>query len=142
MSGTSTVINLDQRHGCVVQILWFVFVGWWLGQLWIAAAWILMLTVVGIPFGVMMLNRIPQIMALRGDRQAILVTHAGGTTVVSNVSLPQVNIVLRTLYFVLVGWWLSAIVMEFAYVCCLTVVGLPLGFWLFDTIPALVSLHR
>jgi uncharacterized membrane protein YccF (DUF307 family) len=142
MSGTSTVINLDQRHGCLVQVLWFVFVGWWLGQLWIAAAWILMLTVVGIPFGVMMLNRIPQVMALRGDRQTIVVTQFGGRTVVSNVNLPQVNILVRALYFVLVGWWLSAIVMEVAYVCCLTVVGLPLGFWLFDAVPALVSLHR
>ncbi len=128
MSNT-VVIKAHDGHGCLVQVLWFLFIGWWLGQIWIAVSWVLMLTVVGIPFGVMMLNRIPQIMALRGQQSAVTVTHVGGVTVVSDGgSVPQHNIVLRAIYFVLIGWWLSAIVMEVAYVLCMTIIGMPLGF--------------
>jgi hypothetical protein len=32
--------------------------------------------------------------------------------------------------------------MELSYLVCLTIIGLPLGFWMFDRVPALVSLHR
>jgi uncharacterized membrane protein YccF (DUF307 family) len=141
--GNTVIINAQKGPGCLLQVLWFLFIGWWLGQIWIAVSWVLMLTVVGIPFGVMMLNRIPQIMALRGQQSGITVTNVGGVTVVSNGgSAPQHNMVIRAIYFVLIGWWLSAIVMEVAYVLCITIVGMPLGFALFDAVPALVSLRR
>jgi hypothetical protein len=32
--------------------------------------------------------------------------------------------------------------MEVAYAISLTVIGLPIGFWMFDQVPALVSLRR
>jgi uncharacterized membrane protein YccF (DUF307 family) len=142
MSGP-VIINSQKGPGCLLQVLWFLFIGWWLGQIWIAVSWVLMMTVVGIPFGVLMLNKIPQIMALRGQQSTVTVTHVGGVTVVSSGgSVPQHNIILRAIYFVLIGWWLSAIVMEVAYVLCITIIGMPLGFALFDAVPGLVSLHR
>jgi uncharacterized membrane protein YccF (DUF307 family) len=49
---------------------------------------------------------------------------------------------LRAIYFVLIGWWLSAVWMEMAYAICLTIIGLPIGLWMFDKVPALVSLRR
>lgn len=141
----STVVVGDSKKnpGCLVQLLWFVFIGWWAGQLWIAFAWLLMLSVVGIPFGVMMLNKMPQVIALRGQSGGITVTRVGDVTLVTTgVSVPQHNIVLRAIYFLLIGWWLSAIWMELAYLICLTIIGLPIGFWMFDRVPALVSLRR
>jgi uncharacterized membrane protein YccF (DUF307 family) len=141
----STVVVGDSKKnpGCLVQLLWFVFIGWWAGQLWIALAWLLMLSVVGIPFGVMMLNKMPQVIALRGQSGGITVTRVGDVTLVTTgVSVPQHNIVLRAIYFLLIGWWLSAIWMELAYLICLTIIGLPIGFWMFDRVPALVSLRR
>lgn len=83
------------------------------------------------PLAVMMLNRVPEVMALRGETE-LLVKSWNGHTVVTKV--PQYNILLRALYFVLVGWWASAL--------CMTVIGLPLGFWMFDRTPAIVSLRR
>jgi len=138
-----TWIVRNQNPGCLVQLLWFALVGWWAGQLWIAAAWILMLTVVGAPLAVAMLNRLPQVIALRGQTSSVEVTRVGNLQVlVRSARLPQRNILLRIAYFVLIGWWLSALWMEAAYAVCLSIIGLPIGFWMFDQVPALVSLHR
>ena len=140
---STVVVRTQKGPGCLVQLLWFLFVGWWVGQLWIAAAWLLMLTVIGIPFAVMMLNRVPQVIALRGQNNGLTVSTVGDVTVVSaGAGVPQRNILLRAIYFLLIGWWLSAIWMEVAYFACLTIIGLPLGFWMFDRVPALVSLRR
>ena len=56
----TTVIDKRDNPGCLIQVLWFALVGWWLGQIWIAVAWFLMVTIVGIPLGVMMLNKLPR----------------------------------------------------------------------------------
>jgi uncharacterized membrane protein YccF (DUF307 family) len=140
----STVIVTTRKDpGCLVQVLWFLFVGWWAGQLWIAVAWLLMLTIIGIPLAVMMLNKVPKVIALRGQTTDLTLTTVGGGTVISTgAQVPQRNILLRAIYFLLVGWWLSAIWMELAYWACLTIIGLPIGFWMFDRVPALVSLRR
>jgi uncharacterized membrane protein YccF (DUF307 family) len=137
------VIVTKQNPGCLVQLLWFVLVGWWAGQLWIAAAWFLTVTIIGAPVGVAMLNRLPQVIALRGQTTGVVVKQIGDREYVTRTTrVPQYNILLRALYFVLVGWWLSAIWMEVAYAISLTIIGLPIGFWMFDQVPALVSLRR
>jgi len=141
----STVVVSPQKSGpgCLVQLLWFVFIGWWAGQIWIAIAWLLMLSVIGLPLGVMMMNKVPQVIALRGESTALTVSTVDGESVVTvGGRIPQHNIILRAIYFLLIGWWFSAIWMELAYLACLTIIGLPVGFWMFDKVPVLVSLRR
>jgi uncharacterized membrane protein YccF (DUF307 family) len=128
-----------RQPGCLIQILWFALVGWWVGQTWAAIAWLLCVTIIGMPLGVMMLNNLPKIIALR-DPTDVMVMQRGERMIVRD--LPQVNIVLRALYFVVIGWWLSLIWIELAFVVSLTIIGLPLGFWMFDRVPGLVSLKR
>ena len=138
----STVIVSSKGPGCLAQVLWFIFIGWWVGQLWIAIAWLLMISIIGIPFSVMMLNKLPQVIALRGQSAELTVSIVNGVTIVSTRSdVPQRNLILRAAYFVVIGWWFSAFWMEFAYLACLTFIGLPLGFWMFDRVPAVVSLR-
>lgn len=140
---SKTIVLVNKNPGCLMQVLWFALVGWWAGQLWIAAAWLLMLTIIGAPLGVMMLNALPQVIALRGQTSAVEMSRVGNLTWVKTPTrVPQRNILLRALYFILIGWWLSALWMEAAYALCLSIIGLPLGFWMFDLTPALVSLHR
>lgn len=141
---STVVVNSGQRNpGCLVQILWFIFIGWWLGAIWITLAWLLMLTVIGIPVAVKMLNRLPQIIAQRRQGPELSITTVDGVTVVSSGSaVPQHNIFLRIIYFLLIGWWFSGLWMSLAYLLCLTIIGMPLGFWMFDRTPAIVSLHR
>ena len=123
------------RPGCLIQLVWFGFVGWWLGAAWVVVAWLLMLTVLGLPIGAAMLNNVPQIIALRG-RRVVEVSSAG----VRNA--PEINFLIRALYFLVVGWWFSAIWMVLAYLLCLSIIGLPFGFWMFDITPTIVSLKR
>jgi len=139
---SSVVVAKQHDHGCLVQLLWFIFIGWWAGQIWIALAWLLMLTIVGIPIAIKMMNKVPQILALRSPDKELSVTTDGNTTFVSESEMPQRNILLRAIYFILIGWWLSAIWVELAYLLCLTIIGLPLGFVMFDKVPAIVSLRR
>ncbi len=136
-------IDTKKNPGCLFQILWFAFIGWWLGQAWMIVAWILMVTIVGIPLSVMMLNKLPWIIALRNEPIRVRVTRrADGSLVEREIDKEQVNILLRAIYFILVGWWLSALWMEAAYALCMSVIGLPIGFWMFDLVPAVVSLRR
>ena len=136
---TTATIVAKKNPGCLVQLVWFALVGWWLGQAWVAVAWFFAATIIGMPLAVIMLNRVPEVMALRGETE-LLVRSWNGHTVVTEV--PQYSILLRALYFVLVGWWASALWLELAYALCMTIIGLPLGFWMFDRTPAIVSLRR
>jgi uncharacterized membrane protein YccF (DUF307 family) len=134
----------SRNPGCLVQALWFLFIGWWLAQIWVVAAWVLMITVVGIPIGVIMLDRVPMVIALRDPSQVqVRARQIGkGVYVYEAEGVPQHPLLLRAAYFLLVGWWLSALWMVLAYAVCCTVIGLPLGVWMFDLVPLLVSLRR
>jgi uncharacterized membrane protein YccF (DUF307 family) len=136
------VLVIPENPGCLVQILWFALVGWWLGELWIAVAWLLNVSIIGLPVGLAMLNALPQVIALRGQRSAVEVREIHGHVMARETHVPQRNFLLRAVYFLLVGWWLSALWMEVAYALCLSIVGLPVGFWMFDRVPALLTLRR
>jgi uncharacterized membrane protein YccF (DUF307 family) len=136
-------VATQQNPGCLIQILWFALIGWWLGQAWMVVAWLLMVTIIGIPLGVVMLNNLPKVIALRNPRQQVWVSIGrDGALHQQPLQVVQVNILLRALYFLLIGWWLSALWMEAAYAISMTVIGLPVGFWMFDQVPALLSLKR
>ena len=52
------------------------------------------------------------------------------------------NLLVRALYFILIGWWLSAIWLAIAWALNVSIIGMVLGFWMFDRTPAIVSLAR
>ncbi len=142
----TTIINLSAQRkgpGCVASVLWYLCIGWWASFLAVLLAWLCMLTLVGIPLGVALINKLPKIVALRepgnGGLQIIV---ANGATIITNAGVRQHSFLVRALYFVCLGWWLSMIVMLLGWACCATLVGMPLGFWLFDKTPGLLSLHR
>ena len=43
---------------------WFVLVGWWASGVWMGLAWLLSLTVIGLPIALLMFNRTPFIASL------------------------------------------------------------------------------
>ena len=139
----AVVVDNRQNPGCLIQVLWFALVGWWLGQAWMAVAWFFMVTIVGIPIGVIMLNKIPKVIALREEPHRVLLsTGLDGRRTSREVQVPEINILVRGLYFVLIGWWLTALWLEAAYAICLSIIGLPIGFWMFDRVPTVLSLKH
>ncbi|NTU78492.1 MAG: YccF domain-containing protein [Chloroflexales bacterium] len=143
----SPVIVLAQQAagpGCLVRALYFCCIGLWLGFFWTGLAWFLLVTIIGLPLGLMMLNRIPQVMTLKPVRTQTNVTVQGGVVVVGQGQVAQQPFWLRAAYFLLIGWWLSGLWLSTAWglVGVTFGLGLPLAFWMFDRTPAIVTLAR
>ena len=126
----------DTPH-IVVRAIWFLAVGWWLTGVLLTTAWFLNVTIVGIPFGIKLINWVPKALTLKDTSSN---TGPGDTVEIGKTSGDSPNLLIRGVYFLLIGWWLSLIVTFIAYVGCLTVIGLPLGIKLFNYLPKVVSL--
>ncbi len=126
-------VIVRSQPGCLIQLLYFIFIGWWLGALAVILAYLLFLTIIGMPFGVMIINKIPYLIALRNTDPVISI---------SGQKTGQINIIIRILWFLLLGWELTAVWLTIAYLLCDTIIGLPIGFWMFDKTPAILTLHK
>ncbi len=132
----------ENGPGYLARGLWFVFVGWWLGYLTIALSYALILLVVTFPLGMTLLNRIPQVMTLRPRTRRYQSTQIGATVSIDEQHLPQHFWLARVAYFLLIGWWLGLLWVNLAYLFGITLIGLPLSFWMYGRVGAVVSLHR
>ena len=52
----------------------------------------------------------------------------------------ELNIVFRLLWFYCLGLWLGALWLLGAWICCVTIIGLPLGMWMVERAPAIMTL--
>ena len=53
-----------QQHGWLLRLIYFVLIGWWFSLIWALLGWLLCVTIIGLPFGVWMLNRLPAVTTL------------------------------------------------------------------------------
>jgi uncharacterized membrane protein YccF (DUF307 family) len=137
------MVTVDRHPGCLVSILWFIFVGSWASLIWSLLAWILIALVVTMPLGLIMLNRLPKIATLRPQRAMIgVVVDEGGTLRLRITDVPQRPFWLRALWFILAGWWLSFFWILIAWLASITLVGIPLAMWMYNRVPAVVTLRR
>lgn len=51
------------------------------------------------------------------------------------------SLIVRILWYVFIGWWLSALVIVLAYALMLTIIGIPAAFALFNRIPQALTLR-
>lgn len=120
----------------VVRAIWFAVAGWWLTGIMLTAAWFLNVTVIGLPFGIKLINKVPKALTLKeaddGDSNRMEIGKSSGNSP---------SLAVRGVYFVLVGWWASAIWTGIAYLLCVSVVGLPFGVKMFNKLPKVVSLY-
>jgi uncharacterized membrane protein YccF (DUF307 family) len=128
--------------GCLVQLVWFVLIGWWLGICSIALAWLLNITIIGLPLGVLILNHIPLIITLQTPTREIEVTRHNEKATVKERGLTQVRFIWRALYFIFIGWWWSAIWSIVAYLLCATILLIPFGMLMFRYVPMMTTLKR
>ncbi len=54
----------------------------------------------------------------------------------------MVNLLIRVLWFILIGWWRGLTVSAAAWLLIITIIGLPLAFWMYGQIGAIITLHR
>jgi uncharacterized membrane protein YccF (DUF307 family) len=121
----------------LLRIIWFILVGWWLTGILSAVAWALNATIIGLPLGLWIINRLPAIATLQPMDSTYRLD--AGVAVSATDQLP---LLLRAIYFVLIGWWFSGIWMAVAYVLLLTIIGIPGAFWMYNRIGTVTTLHR
>ena len=128
--------------GLLIRALWWLFAGWWLSGFVIGIAWAALITIIGIPLGIWLINRLPTVLTLRPRTQTwTLGEDATGQMVVVK-GREQVAWPIRGLWFVLVGWWASAIWMAVAWLVQLTIIGIPVALLMFNRTPFVASLYR
>ncbi len=136
-----TTSTYREEHGVnlLLRAIYFLVFGLWFSAIWASVAWFLSVTIIGLPLGLWMLNRLPQVTTLRAQRGDLKINAQGE---ISRTSVPQAPFLLRALWFLLVGWWLSALWLSAAWALSATIIGLPFAFWMFDRVPAIITLQR
>jgi uncharacterized membrane protein YccF (DUF307 family) len=119
----------------MVRAVYFLLIGVWASQLWIIFAWLISLTVVGLPIAGAMVRVLPQVAFLSNHR--IQTTRRP-----KSEHTPQTAFGLRALYFLLIGWWVSLIWLQLAWVAGITIIGLPLSLAMFSFTPTVGTLAR
>lgn len=121
----------------LVRAIWFVLIGWWLGGIVSGLAWLLVVSIIGLPLGLWLINRLPAVITLRPQGQQWRVQD--GVLVQGQ---QQRGFLVRAVWFLLVGWWLSALWMAAAYAALVTIILLPLAFWMYGRVGAVTTLYR
>ncbi len=132
-------VRVRQSPNIIVRVVYFLFLGWWLGGAVSGLAWLLVVSIIGLPLGIYLINRLPTFVTLRMPDEH-LVVQAG--TIVRATSSQQLPFLARAIYFLLVGWWFSGLWLSVAYLLVLSVVGLPLAFWMYNRVGAVTTLFR
>lgn len=107
----------------LLNIIWFVFGGFWLALGYAFAALICFILIITIPFGVASL------------RIAVYALWPFGKTVVRRGDAGVASAVGNVIWVILFGWWLALGHLITGVAMCLTIIGIPLGLANFKLIP-------
>lgn len=119
-----------------LRAAWFLLVGWWLTPVVLFVAWLLHVPIVTIPLGVKLVNQVPRVLTLKppGEVSGLPDPDADPSS--------QYPLLVRAVWFVFVGSWLSLAWVVVASLFAVTVVGLPVAIWLLNRLPFVLSLYR
>ena len=142
MAATATLGKVKQpvrQVPLLLRIIWFFVLGWELTGAWILIAWVLNATIIGLPVGLWMINRVPQVLTLKSRPGEWEIDLANGKS--RYVSAKQPPWLIRAIYFLLIGWWLSLFWAIVAWLFCITIIGLPIGVLMLHALPAVTTLQ-
>jgi uncharacterized membrane protein YccF (DUF307 family) len=139
---TQTVATGGSGPHFALRILWYLFIGWWLTGISLAVGYFAGLTIIGLPLAFWIFNRTGTILTLRPRTQTMTTTVSGGGATVTREHRKQRSLLLRAIYFVLIGWWAALLWMTVAYLICLTIIGIPIGIMMLNRLPEIYTLHR
>jgi uncharacterized membrane protein YccF (DUF307 family) len=139
----NVTLNINQQGpNFLIRALWYIGIGWWLGGIWLAFGYFCCLTGIGIPLGLIVLNRLPRVLTLRPVSQQTSVMMSNGNVTVNIGGAQQVNFLVRMVYFLCLGWWVGGIWASIGYSLCLTILGLPFGLMMLNRLPAVLTLYK
>lgn len=107
----------------LLNVLWLVLAGFWLFVGYLVAGLLLMITIIGLPFGIAAF-RIGFFALWPFGRRVVRKPSAGLGSALGNV-----------LWLILAGWWLALGHVVTGVLLCLTVIGIPLGLANFKLVP-------
>ncbi len=153
MQQVNTIVNVTTKSNepsFIIRALYFWFIGWWFGLVWLNIGFALCAFIITLPVGLIMLNRIPQVLTLKAPKQntqvqVMTAVNQGGVTNIVNVTTSgtqQYNFFIRAIYYIFVGWWVGYLWANVAYALCLTILGLPLGIIMLNNLPMVLTLRR
>ena len=119
-----------------VQFVYFIAIGWWVGLLASLLAYVLCLTIIGIPLGTVVFNRLPSIMFLteRGEACEYGYPHRH--------QIEEMPFLLRVIWFFVLGWNLGLLALMAGYLVALTIIGIPLAVYILNRVPLVMTLSR
>ena len=97
----------------IANIFWFIFIGLFSGLGWILTGVICCITIVGIPLGMQSFKMASLAFCPFGKE----VIYGGGA----------VSFLANVLWIVFFGWELALYYLVMGLVCCITIIGIPLG---------------
>jgi uncharacterized membrane protein YccF (DUF307 family) len=141
-SAVPTVVTATGGPGLVLRAIWFIFIGWWATGVLLGVAYLMSLTIILLPIAFVLFNVVPTVLTLRPRRMHITTEMRDGVMHVRHGNVPQRPFWMRAVWFLLVGWWLSAVVILVGYLLCLTVLLIPVGVMVLNRIPETMTLRR
>jgi len=105
------------------NILWFVLAGLWLAIGYLAAALVMFILIITIPF------------ALQAVKLAAFALWPFGRTVLKRPDAGAPSVIGNILWLILAGWWLAIGHLVTGILLCITIIGIPLGLANFKLIP-------
>lgn len=96
-----------------MRALWFVVVGWWLTAIVSILAWFAMVTIIGLPLGIYLVNHVPTYLTLRPRTKTTywVADPAGGA-------------------------------MTIGHLLIVLILTIPVGLWMYNRVPFVASLYR
>lgn len=136
------VNNGGNGSNMLVRAVWFLFIGWWLSGLAILVAYLACATVIGLPLGFAIFNRLPSIITLRSRTQKSSVEVKDGVAYITGGKVPQYPMWARAIWFLFAGLWLGGIYLGVAWLLCVSIIGLPIGLVMLNRTGAVMTLLK
>jgi len=122
----------------IIRFLWMLFIGWWLSGIFYFVGAILTLLIVTAPLGMVVIQKIGWAFSLYKESAYQTVYNSQGQAM--QIERQNANFLVRFLYFLFIGWWIGGIALVISWIAGITIIGLPLSFYIMNRLGKIMTL--